>query len=69
MRTFFIVAGCAWIGLALVFVLALIAAARRPVPAPPGLALRCGPPARESSDGESLPLAEETEATQAMIDV
>jgi hypothetical protein len=33
-RTFFIIAGCAWFGLGLLFVLAIVRAATRRLPAP-----------------------------------
>ena len=66
MRTFFIVAGCVWFGLAVVFVLALVVAAGRSVPVPPGLVIRRGVQARESSVED--PAASQESEVAAVID-
>jgi hypothetical protein len=68
-RTFFIVAGCVWFGLALLFVLSFVCAARRALPAPPGLTTRRGASDDKQSGGDSEQQAEETGVTPELIDV
>jgi hypothetical protein len=48
--TFLIIAGCTWLGLAMVFVLALVCAARRRMPSPsPNLAENAAPASAQNA--------------------